>query len=420
MPPRPRNRDRLSVYLLSIGLFIGIALLALLVTRGYAVDLDSLTLQKRGVIVLRSDPGSAEISIDGKRLGKRTDARLSLAPDTYDLTVQAPKRIPWQREIGLEPGEAVIQEIILFPESPRRSDLTKRPVVRFAVSPDGRRIAAVVRTGNAPRLQLLDARGDERFGVRLNDTPRRVAVGDEGFVLAEYAERIAVYSPAGRQTAAVPGNKGAFVGDRFVFQQGRRVLETDRSGKNGRTLAVSPRGWVPAGRHVYVLDRGGAVTGIIPGSKGEPVASTGATVAIAAAGGDAVQTSGRDGSFGVIRDGSFKPIASGTGRTTLSPDGTFVTYRTSREIRLFEWRTANDRLVTSLTDPPDRVVALPGGRYVLYRRGDALHAMARDGGNDHPVVRGIGSEPAVFSLDRIFATDARTGRLVRINLEEPG
>ncbi|MEX2043309.1 MAG: hypothetical protein WD926_00250 [Patescibacteria group bacterium] len=419
MPPKPRNRDYLSVYLLSIGLFVGIAVLALLVTRGYAVDLDSLTLQKRGVIVLRSDPGSAAISLDGKRLDKRTDTRLSLAPDTYDITVQAPERIPWQREIRLGPGEAVIQEIVLFPESPKRTDLTERPVVRFAASPDGNRIAAVVRDDGAARLQLLDVRDDERFDVRLNDTPRRVAVNDAGFVLAEYAERIAVYSPAGRQTAAVSGSQGGFAGDRFVFRQGRRVLETDRSGKDSRTLAVSPRDWVAAGRHVYVLGRTGAVTGLAAGRKGEPITGTGAVTGLAAAGGDAVQTVGRNGSFGIIREGTFKPIASGSGRATLSPDGTFVAYRTNREVRLFEWRTGTDRLVTSLTDPPDRVVALPGGQYVVYRRGGTLHAVARNGSNDRTVARQIASEPAVFSLDRVFATDGRTGRLVRVDLETP-
>ncbi|MDP4000487.1 MAG: PEGA domain-containing protein [bacterium] len=425
MSPKPRNRDRLWVYLLSIGLFVGIALLALLVTRGYAVDWDSFAIQKRGVIVLKSDPDAAVITLDGKRLDKRTNARLSLAANTYQVTVQAPGRIPWQREIGLDPGEAVIEEIVLFPESPPRTAVTKRPVERFAISPDGHRAAAVVRESKAPRrqLQMLDiggsGSGSERFGIRLNAVPSRIAVNDEGFVLAENAGRIAVYAPSGKRVARISGGAGGLVGDKLVFQRKSRVIETDRSGGNARTLASSPRRWTSTDRRTYVLDRSGKVIGIAPGAKGVPVGGTDAIAAITAIGPDVVQTAGRDGSFGIIRGDTFKSIAAegGSGvRATLSPDGAFVAYRTSRELRLFEWRTGADRLITSLTTPPDRIVALPGGRYVLYRRGVELHAMARDGSNDRTVTSRIGSEPAMFALDRIFAKDSRTGRLVRIDL----
>ncbi|HEY8108712.1 MAG TPA: PEGA domain-containing protein [Patescibacteria group bacterium] len=418
MPPKPRNRDRLSVYFLSAGLFLAGALLALLVTRGYAIDIDSLTLQKRGVIVLHSEPDSAEVTLDGKRLGKRTDARLSLAPDTYRLKVETPGRIPWEREVRLAPGEAVIEEIVLFPDAPGRTDLTERPVERYAVSPNGRRIAAVTSRRGDALLHLLDSEGQERYAARLDAAPGSVAVDDGEFALAESAGRIAVYDPTGKRVGNIPGGKAAFVGGRVVFQRGPRLLSTDRNGAEGQVLATSPRGWAATAGNVYILGRDGALADVTPGTAREAVPDVAPVRTIASAGPEAVQVTQTGGSFGIIRNGSYVPIGQGAARVFLSPDGKFVAYRTSREIRLFDLETGRDRLVTSLTDPPERITPLPGGYYLLFRRSDGLHAIARDGSNDRVVARLVGGEPTVLGLDRILTTDTRTGRLVRIDLKD--
>ncbi|MDP9211926.1 MAG: PEGA domain-containing protein [bacterium] len=422
MPPRHRYRPRFTVYILTLVLFLIGATTALLVTRGYAIDFDSGTLHKRGLLALQSDPNPAEILVDGEPDSKRTDARLSLRPGTYDVEVRKDGRLPWRKTVRIDPGEAVIESITLFPESPQRTFLTEGAVSRVAISSDGRSAAAVTRHGGQYRLESIDlGAGTSRTIAALPATlakPRSLAISENGNrVLLSGSNHTNVFEHEGGQTRELPGTDGRFIDDRVLTVRGSRIQIQAADGSAAKTVATAPRAWAEAKDAVYILDVRG-VTRIGPNGAERRIPGTETVVSLAATSTEAVLAESRDGSFGLLRDGRQRKLGQGFVQAALEQGGRHLAYRTASELHLLELDSGKDRLVTRLADPPERIYPFADGSYLLYRRGDDLHAIARDGTNDRVVARQAGSEPVVLALDMVITTDRVTGRLIRINLKD--
>ncbi len=423
MAPRPRYRPRLGVYLFSLVLFLAGSATALLVTRGYAIDFESQSIQKRGLLALDSEPDQAEILVDGKPHDQRTNARIRLRPGSYDVEVRTTGRIPWQRTVHIDSGEAIIESITLFPESPKRTDLTDVPVGQVAVTPDGKTAAVTTRERGADRLALVDLEaGRSRTVAALPAsfaTVRSVAISGDGTrVLVSDRTRTAVYDQDGTHIGTLAGTSGRFVDGRVLTVSDGRIRLQAPDGDGVETAATAPRAWATTPDSLYVLGRGSTDVKVIrPGRPAERISDTKTLVSLTAADSGGVLATGRDDTFGLIRNGRYQELGGGAVQAAVTRDGRFVAYRTADELRLLEPASGKDRLVTRLADPPKYIQALPGGRYLLFRRGDTLHAIARDGSNDRAVAKYVGREPVILGLDAIITTDRRTGRLIRLDLE---
>ncbi|MEX1113113.1 MAG: PEGA domain-containing protein [Patescibacteria group bacterium] len=420
MSPRHRYRPRFAVYILTLVLFLTGATVALLVTRGYAIDFDSGALYERGLLALQSDPDPAQILIDGEPHGKRTDARISLRPGTYDVEVRKDDRLPWRKTVRIDPGEAVIESITLFPESPERTFLTEGTVRRVAVSAGGGHAVAITRHNERYRLESVDLEaGTSRTITALPATlaePRSLAVtGSGNRILLSGNERTFVFDREGSRVGDLPGTSGRFVDGRVLTVRNNRIRVQDTDGTDARTVAVAPRAWAAAENGLYVLDALG-VTWIRPDGTGRRIPETRTVTALTTIGPDAVVAEDRDGSFGLLRDERHRNLVQGLVQAAPDHEGHYLAYRTTSELHLLSLESGKDRLVTRLTDPPERIYPLPDGSHLLYRSGGDLHVIARDGTNDQVVADGIGSEPTILGLDTIIVTDRASGRLVRINL----
>lgn len=137
------NRLRILVLLTTIILVFGIGWAISLLARGYRFDTKNPGFRPSGLLVVTSEPGGAEILIDGE-LESATNATISLPPDTYDIEVKKETFLPWKKRLTIKKEEVSKVDVVLFPVAPSLSPLTFTGALRPVLSPDRTKIAYAV------------------------------------------------------------------------------------------------------------------------------------------------------------------------------------------------------------------------------------------------------------------------------------
>lgn len=127
---------------------------------GYTIDRHGRIFQN-GLVFVSSLPDEAEVYIDGKLEGARTDARFALPAGQYVFEVKRAGYRPWKRAITVEGGTLQrFEYLLLFAET-----LTPEPVKQYAAvpglstqSPDQRWL--LVQSGTPDSFDLFDLDGD--------------------------------------------------------------------------------------------------------------------------------------------------------------------------------------------------------------------------------------------------------------------
>lgn len=95
--------------------FIFSAFLILLKANGYQLNYKNWKIIRTGMIILDGDPRSAQVTINGRKMGDLPVKLGNLSPGNFNVDIAADNYSPWQRIVRVEQGKAAsFQNIILF------------------------------------------------------------------------------------------------------------------------------------------------------------------------------------------------------------------------------------------------------------------------------------------------------------------
>lgn len=429
MPAKPSYRPRLVNYLVPIGLFVLVATVALLLVRGYSFNLTTVSLQKTGLIVLDSSPKDAFVTIGNTVEPERTRSTFKLAPGTYDVKVDMPNVHPWQQQIRLEPGEAVLQEnILLFKTRPDQTSLTPGATPGQSLSPDGKELAFL---GPAASEVTLSKTSTTRSDAAQTVTalpagyaaPRSFSWSSDGsrlIVSAANETRLVTVSDGqtltfgvGGRAAVAPQQSDAVI---VEPEPGRLVRATSGPGAIVEPYETDVAAWTVSGSTLYVARTDGSVIRRNSPTDRKVVAEKRPLTALAAAAG-ADRVFGRDasGTIYLITDDGLQEVAKDADRFVVSRDGDQVAYLKQRELRLWDRNDDTDVLLTRFTEPPEQLAVVPGGHYVLYGRAGELHAIAADGTNDVELASGTDLSEVV-NREHVLVRKRTSGQSVSLTI----
>ncbi|MBI2010277.1 MAG: PEGA domain-containing protein [Candidatus Chisholmbacteria bacterium] len=140
--------------LLSLGLIAGGTYIAIKFGQGYRPSLENRTIQGTGLLVVNSFPSAAQVFLNGK-LTTATDDTLNLPPGDYEIEIRKDGFTPWKKTLKLKAELVTQTNTTLFPSVPTLKPLTFTGAQNATPSPDGQKIAFVVKNAaNAARNGL--------------------------------------------------------------------------------------------------------------------------------------------------------------------------------------------------------------------------------------------------------------------------
>ncbi len=91
-----------------------------IVANGYKINFSNFSLQKTGLLYIKTEPQNVSVQINNKIRSKKTPYTLSqVLPGWYDIVLSKPEYQPWSRTVQIEGGYATrFGKIDLFLETP--------------------------------------------------------------------------------------------------------------------------------------------------------------------------------------------------------------------------------------------------------------------------------------------------------------
>lgn len=164
------NRIRVLFTLLTITFVVtGVAVIGLY-ARGYRLDRKTFKFVPKGILVIKSDPDGAQIFINGE-LETATNATISLAPGTYDISIKKDGYFSWNKRLTIEKEIVTQADAHLFRVVPSLSPITFSGVGEATPSDDFTKIAYSVPEGGLWVIETTN------LPLGFSRDPRRITDG---------------------------------------------------------------------------------------------------------------------------------------------------------------------------------------------------------------------------------------------------
>jgi len=111
--------------------------------RGYRFNITKFKFEPNGILVVKSDPTGSEIYVNGD-LETTSDANISLAPGTYDVTLKKEGFINWNKRLVVEKEIVTEISVSLFKSVPSLSPVTLNGSINPVASSDYTKIVYFV------------------------------------------------------------------------------------------------------------------------------------------------------------------------------------------------------------------------------------------------------------------------------------
>ena len=134
------TKSRVFIALTTFALVGFLALGVILYAKGYRLSETGLKLASSGLLVVKSNPDGAQIFINGD-LETATNANLSIAPGTYDVSIRRESFLTWNKRLTVEKEEVTQVDAFLFPAAPSLTAVTFDGVGRAVATPELTRVA---------------------------------------------------------------------------------------------------------------------------------------------------------------------------------------------------------------------------------------------------------------------------------------
>lgn len=137
------SRSRLYIFLLTIVVVVVFGTLFSLYARGYRLNPKNYKLDPNGLLVLKSQPDSAQIYLNGG-LKTATDATIPLSPGIYDVTIRKEGFLEWKKRLTIQKEIVTEATANLFKTAPSLTAVTFESVENPTPSHDFTKIAYIV------------------------------------------------------------------------------------------------------------------------------------------------------------------------------------------------------------------------------------------------------------------------------------
>ena len=134
---------RLIIFLITITIVLLFGTLFSLYARGYRFNSKNYKLDPNGLLVLKSNPDSAQIYLNGD-LKTATNATVPLSPGTYDVNVRKEGFLEWKKRLTIEKEIVTEATAHLFKSAPSLTAITFESVENPTPSHDFTKIAYIV------------------------------------------------------------------------------------------------------------------------------------------------------------------------------------------------------------------------------------------------------------------------------------
>ena len=137
------TKIRLILISLTIVIVSSVGIFASLYARGYRFNMAKLKFEPSGILVVKSDPTGSEIYINGD-YKTTSDANISLAPGTYDVSIKKDGFIAWNKRLTIEKEIVTEINVSLFKSVPSLSPVTLSGALNPVASSDYTKIVYFV------------------------------------------------------------------------------------------------------------------------------------------------------------------------------------------------------------------------------------------------------------------------------------
>jgi len=179
-----------SVFFVALGV---IAPTIILYSLGYRFDKNNEVFVHSGSVVLKTTPFAIQLSLDGKEIPQKSIDFINrsfningLAPKDYEVEVGANGFYPWKKKAEVHSGVATeFWNIVLVPEQVEINTLLEDNLVKYAFSPDKKKIAYFVVKNDYVSLFIHDGGQDifvykEAINQRFTPSPAELKWSSDG------------------------------------------------------------------------------------------------------------------------------------------------------------------------------------------------------------------------------------------------
>jgi len=175
---------------------------AILLAKGYSFSTKEKRIVGTGIITVSSEPDSASVFVDG-HLTTATNATISsLPPKTYTIKITKEGFISWERQVDVKEGLVTPIKVTLFPAIPTIYPLTFNGVLNPTLSPDGSKLAFLVKGGKKSGVWVWTMAKNQPIFFARSSEPHQIATN----TVTDFSKAQLKWSPDSKQVLATVGN----------------------------------------------------------------------------------------------------------------------------------------------------------------------------------------------------------------------
>lgn len=195
----------LIICLISI-FILGISVPVFFLSQGYRINLPEKSLEKTGMLLVKSKPDGAKVFLDEKFITATNSPVSGLKPGFYNLRISKEGYAEWQKKIEIKEELVTPINTILVSSAPELRPLTKNGVNTFSFSNDKSRIGFLIKKGEKSGLYTLNV--NDEGGLPFFRSSSQLVLPDTPNLKVSLAEKI-TWSPTDEQLL-LQMNKQAF------------------------------------------------------------------------------------------------------------------------------------------------------------------------------------------------------------------
>lgn len=130
-------------------------------TLGYRYNPKKHSIEKTGLLAVKTEPSKADIYLNGKKQSAQTPANIKyLLPDNYNLKVEKDGCVPFEKQVVIKSGLATFEDGVLLFKQNSPVLITPENVKKIAVSNDKNAAAFIQNNGKKLQINILDFSND--------------------------------------------------------------------------------------------------------------------------------------------------------------------------------------------------------------------------------------------------------------------
>ena len=168
-----------------VGLLAAASVIIVLFARGYKFDFSNGSLEKTGMILVKSRPDGAKVFLDGELVTATNNPIQGLKRGKYNLKIIKDGYFEWEKRVGVQEELVTEVDALLIPLSPALTPLTSTGIKCPTLSLNRDRIA-FLKSGEKPGIYTLSLTGQTLLGfLRASINPLVLDTENLAFSAAE-------------------------------------------------------------------------------------------------------------------------------------------------------------------------------------------------------------------------------------------